>query len=147
MASARTLLLSETLLHSLYYHSDGIYILQKNSFTNGQITNDLSIPQKSSFLTQFLKFSAATFCSELFSLLSFSSEQNSESLLLFLFHGLEFRVVFFSAEGFGGRGFREFASLFVPLNGILSCFLFHGRIPKETPRVFCSAEQPEFCRK
>jgi hypothetical protein len=45
------------------------------------------------------------------------SEQNSESLLLFLFHGTEFPAFFSSAEWFGTE-FRE----------------------------FCSAEQLEFCR-
>jgi hypothetical protein len=35
------------------------------------------------------------------------SERNSESLLLFLFYGKEFRVVFSSAEGFGTE-FRGF---------------------------------------
>jgi hypothetical protein len=45
--------------------------------------------------------------SELFSLPLNSSEGNSESLLLFLVHGTEFRVVFSSEEGFGTE-FREF---------------------------------------
>jgi hypothetical protein len=84
-----------------------------------------------------------------------------ESLLLFLFHGTEFRVVVSSAEGFGrefrefasifvsrtefgvvfsfpegfGREFREFASIFVPRNGIPSSFLFHGRVRNGIPRV------------
>jgi hypothetical protein len=53
--------------------------------------------------------------SELFSLPRNGSEQNYESLLLFLFLGTEFRAFFSSAERFG----TEF-------------------------RVFCSAEQPEF---
>jgi hypothetical protein len=57
--------------------------------------------------------------SELFSLPRKGSERNSVSLLLFLFHGTEFRVVFSSLEGFG----TEFRS------------------------VFGSAEQPEFRRK
>jgi hypothetical protein len=35
------------------------------------------------------------------------SERNSESLLLFLFYGTEFRAVFSSAEGFGTE-FRSF---------------------------------------
>jgi hypothetical protein len=51
----------------------------------------------------------------------------SSSLLpRFFQHGTEFRVVFSSAEGFGTE-FREYASSFVPRNGIPSCFLFHGR--------------------
>ncbi len=49
--------------------------------------------------------------SKLFSLLLKGSEGNSEILLLFLFHGTELRVVFYSAEGFG-REFQEFASIF-----------------------------------
>ncbi len=59
--------------------------------------------------------------SELFNLPLKSSEGISESLVLFWFHGTEFRVVFSSLEGFG---FQEFASLFVKRNRILSCFLF-----------------------
>jgi hypothetical protein len=66
---------------------------------------------------------ASTFYSDYFSLPRNGSEHNSESLLLFLFHGTEFRVVFSSAEKFG-RKFRELASSLVPRNGILSCFLF-----------------------
>jgi hypothetical protein len=42
--------------------------------------------------------------SEMFSLPLKGLEGNSESLLLFLFHGMKFRVVLSSAEGFG----REF---------------------------------------
>ncbi len=45
--------------------------------------------------------------SELFSLPRKGSEQISESMFLFLFHGTEFRVVFSSAEGFGTE-FRRF---------------------------------------
>jgi hypothetical protein len=45
--------------------------------------------------------------SKLFSLPLNGSEGNSESLLLFLVHGMEFRIVFSSAEGFGTE-FREF---------------------------------------
>jgi hypothetical protein len=45
--------------------------------------------------------------SELFSLPRKDSEWNSASMLLFLFHGTEFRVVFSSAEGIGTE-FREF---------------------------------------
>ncbi len=50
--------------------------------------------------------------SELFSLPRKGSESNSESLLLFLFHGTEFRVVSSSAEGFG----TEFREVSVPRN-------------------------------
>ncbi len=70
------------------------------------------VPQKSSFLTLFLKFWAAAFCSEQVSLPRNGSERNSDSFLLYLFHGTEFRVVFSSAEGFG-REFREYASIFL----------------------------------
>ncbi len=45
--------------------------------------------------------------SELFSLPRKGSERNSASMLLFLFHGTEFRVVFSSSEGFGTE-FPEF---------------------------------------
>jgi hypothetical protein len=58
---------------------------------------------------------------------------NSESLFLFWFHGTEFRVVFSSAEGFGTE-LWEFASFFVPRNGIPSCFLFRGRVRNGIPR-------------
>jgi hypothetical protein len=71
---------------------------------------------------------------ELFSLPRNGSEQNSESLLLFLFHGTEFRVVFSSAEGFGTE-FREYTSIFVTRNGIPSCFLFRGGVRNGIPEV------------
>ncbi len=51
--------------------------------------------------------------SELCSLPQKSSEQNYRSLLLFLFHGTEFRVVFSSAEGFG-RNSEIFCSAEIP---------------------------------
>ncbi len=66
-----------------------------------------------------------------------SSERNFESLLLFLFHG---RVVFSSAEWFGTE-FQVFATIFVPWNGIPSCFLYRGMVQNGFPRVcfyFCS---------
>jgi hypothetical protein len=50
-----------------------------------------------------------------------------ESWLLFLFHGTEIRFLLSSLEGFGTE-FRELASIFVPLNGIPSCYLFCGRV-------------------
>jgi len=56
------------------------------------------------------------------------SEWNSENL-----HGTEFRVVFSSAEGFGTE-LWEFASIFVPRNGIPSYFLFRGRVRNGIPR-------------
>ncbi len=52
------------------------------------------------------------FCSKQVSLPLNGSERNSDSLLIYLFHGTEIRVVFSSAEGFG-REFREYASTFV----------------------------------
>ena len=55
--------------------------------------------------------------SELCSLPQKGSEQNYGSLLLFLFQGTEFRVVFSSAEGFGTE-FRDF--LFRGTTGIPS---------------------------
>jgi hypothetical protein len=65
-----------------------------------------------------------------------------KSLLLFLFHGTEFRVSFSSVEWFGAE-FREFASIFVPRYRVPSFFLLCGMIRNGIPRVFCSAEQPE----
>jgi hypothetical protein len=44
-------------------------------------------------------------------------------------------VVLSSTEWFGTE-FREFASIFVPQNGIPSCFLFLWRVRKGVPRVF-----------
>jgi hypothetical protein len=52
----------------------------------------------------------------------------------FFLYGKEFRVVFSSAEGFGTE-FREYASIFVPRNGIPSCFLFSGRVRNGIPEV------------
>ncbi len=72
--------------------------------------------------------------SEWFSLPRNGSEPNSESLLIFLFYGTEFRVIFSSAEGFGAK-FREHASIFDPRNGILRCFLFRGRVRNGIPRI------------
>ncbi len=104
----------------------------------------MSVHQKSSFLTLLLKYSAAAFflncvlihgmvwngipriCiyfdsternSELCSLPQKGSEHNYGRLLLFLFHGTEFRVVFSSTEGFGTE-FRDF--LFRGTTGIPS---------------------------
>jgi hypothetical protein len=104
--------------------------------------------EMSSFLTLLLKYSAVAFCSELVSLprngserhseriFKFflnGSERNSENLHLFWFHGTEFRVVFSSQEGFG-TDLWEFDSIFVPRNGIPSCFLFRGRVRNGIPR-------------
>jgi hypothetical protein len=74
--------------------------VEKTSFTKQQqntLTKCFSIHEKSSFLTLFLKFLAAVFCSEVFL----------------------FRKWF-------GTAFREFFSIFVPQNGILSCLLWNG---------------------
>ncbi len=82
------------------------------------------------------------FCSaernyELFSLPRNGLERNSESLLLVLFHGMQFWAFFSSAEWFVTE-FREFASIFVPLYIIPSIFLFHGLVRNGIPRVFSS---------
>ncbi len=71
--------------------------------------------------------------SELCSLPRNGSERNSENLHLFWFHGTEFRVVFSSAKWFGTE-LWEFASIFVPRNGIPSYFLFPGRVRNGIPR-------------
>jgi hypothetical protein len=91
-------------------------------------------------------FSSTERNSELFSLPLKGSEGNSESLLLFLFYGTEFRVVFFYADWFG-REFREFASFFGPRNGIPSCFILCGSVRNGILRILCSVEQPEYRRK
>ncbi len=71
--------------------------------------------------------------SELCSLPRNDSERNSGNLHLIWLHGTEFRVVFSSAEGFGTE-LWEFASIFVPRNGIPSYFLFRGRVRNGIPR-------------
>ncbi len=50
-----------------------------------------------------MKFWAAEFCVEQVSLPRNGSERNSDSLLLYVFHGTEFRVVFSSGEGSEGN--------------------------------------------
>ena len=55
----------------------------------------------------YIYFGSTERNSELFFLPEKGSEQNYGSLLLFLFHGTEFRVIFSSAEGFGTE-FRVF---------------------------------------
>jgi hypothetical protein len=50
----------------------------------------------------------------------------------------------FSSEPGLGMEFREFSSIFVPRNGIPSCFLFRGIVQNGIPRVcfyFCSIVQ------
>jgi hypothetical protein len=56
---------------------------------------------------EYFLFCLTEWNSEFLSLPLKRSEGNSESLLLFLFNGTEFRVVFSSSEGFGTE-FREF---------------------------------------
>ncbi len=62
------------------------------------------------------------------------SEQNSESLLLFLFHRTEFQVVFSSAEWFRTE-FHVFASIFVLWYRIPSIFLPCRMVRNGIPRV------------
>jgi hypothetical protein len=89
------------------------------------------------FGTAFREFISIFCCternSELCSLPRNDSERNSENLHLFWFHGTEFRVVFSAAEWFG-TDLWEFASIFVPRNGIPSYFLFRGRVRNGIPR-------------
>ncbi len=71
-----------------------------------------------------------------------NSEQKSESLLLFLFHGMEFWVIFFSSGEWFRTKFRELASIFVPLYGIPSIFsfvyfVFRGIFLSEIPNPKC----------
>jgi hypothetical protein len=68
--------------------------------------------------------------------------QNSECSFYFLFHRTEFRL--FSLPRRIQNLIPRFPSIFVPQNGILSCFLSRGRVRNGILRVFCSAEQPEF---
>jgi hypothetical protein len=97
------------------------------------------------------------------------SSQFAEACLLVSCCALFYVRCFLFAEWFG-TAFREFASIFIPRNGIPSCFLFRGRarngisrvcfyfvlrngIPSCSlfrgrvwngiPRGFCSKEQPE----
>ncbi len=109
-----------------------------NTKETGKISeqNDFSVPQKSSFLTLFLKFWAAAFCSEQVYLPRNGSERNSDSLLLYLFHGTEFRVVFSSAEGFG-REFSEYASIFVSTERNSKLFSLPRKGSERNSEVFC----------
>jgi hypothetical protein len=68
-------------------------------------------------------FGSSEWNSELCSLPQKGSEQNYGSLFLFLVHGMEFRVVFSSAEGFGTE-FRD--------------FLFRGTIGIPSEITICS---------
>ncbi len=73
------------------------------------------------------------FFSELFSLPQNGLEQQSESLLLFLFHGTEFWLVFSSSEGFSERNSE---SCFYFLFHRTEFRLFHGRVRNWNPKVF-----------
>jgi hypothetical protein len=90
-----------------------------------------------------------------------SPSLSSCNLPRFVLHGMEFRVVFSSAEWFGaefrefatisvlrngipgyflsaegfGTEFREHAYFFDPRNGIPSCFHFRGRVRNGIPRI------------
>ncbi len=83
--------------------------------------------------------------SELFCFPLKDSEGNSKSLLLLL-QGMEFRVASLPLKGLEGN-FESLLLFFVPQNGILSYFLFRERVRNGIPKIFCSAEQPEFHRK
>ncbi len=82
--------------------------------------------------------------SELFSLPLKSSEGNSESLLLFWFHGTEFRVVFSSAEVvsfYFCSTERNSLMLSLPRNGSewnSESFLFHGTAAIPWEITICS---------
>jgi hypothetical protein len=52
--------------------------------------------------------------------------------------------LFFSSAEWFRTEFPEFTSISVPLNGILSIFLFRRIVQNVILRVFCSVEQPEF---
>ncbi len=79
--------------------------------------------------------------SELFSLPRKGSERNSASMLLVLFHGTEFRVVFSSTEWFGTEYqeflFRGTAGIrseitICSVNSVFRGILFFGEIPNPT---------------
>ncbi len=57
---------------------------------------------------------------------------------LFWFHGTEFRVVSLPQKGSFGTELWEFASIFVPRNGIPSYFVFRGRVRNGIPRFSVS---------
>ncbi len=90
--------------------------------------------------------------SELFSLPLKGSEGNSESLLLFLFRGKEFRDVFSSAEGFGTE-FREIlfrGTAGIPseiticsVNSVFRGIIFLSEIPNPTKNWRLSGIWPE----
>ncbi len=97
----------------------GIDSLRYAAEESAHYQNDFSVPQKLSFLTLFLKLSAAAFC------FSFSKTN--------VFSPKTLRT-------------KSESLLFVPRSGIPSIFLFIGIVWKGIPRVFSSAEQPEFRR-
>ncbi len=114
----------------------------KISFTKQPKNKMICMYLKSLLFWHYFEIFGCRVCFKLFSLPRNGSEKHSESLLLFLFHGTNLRVVFSSTEVFGTE-FQEFASIFVPRNGISSCFLFHGRI-RNRIREF---SVPEFHQK
>jgi hypothetical protein len=81
----------------------------------------LSVLQKLSFLTLFLKFLAAAFW-----------ENESKQKVPVPANRIE--SVFSSVKCFKTK-FLNVASIFVPRNGILSCFLFWGLVQNGIPRV------------
>ncbi len=89
---------------------------------------------KTCFGTEFREFASI-----------FSMERNSEHFSP-LRNGSERNPrVFCSAKCFRTE-FREFASIFVSWYRIPSILLLCGTVPNGIPKVFCSAEQPEFRR-
>ncbi len=115
--------------------ADGIprkkFVLRNSSKITEQ--NDLSVHQMSSFLTLFLTYSAAHFVLSWFLFHGMVRNGIPRVYFYFLMHGKEFWVVLSSAEWFGTK-FQEFASIFVPRNGIPSCFLFLGKVRNGIPR-------------
>ncbi len=63
-----------------------------------------------------------------------ASERNSKSLLLFLLHRMEFRVVFSSSEKF-----KKFASIGKEFRAFFSSALFHGTAGIPPEQTNCSA--------
>ncbi len=95
-------------------------------------------------MTLFLKFLAATFCSDLFSLPQNRWGQNFKSLLLLSFHGTEFQVVFSSAKGYIERNSESLFLFLFHETEFRVFFLFPGMVQNGIQRVcfyFCSKEQ------
>jgi hypothetical protein len=74
---------------------------------------------------------------KLFSLSRNSSERNFASLLLFLFHGTEFRAFFSSTEWFWTE-FREFSVPLKSWNSVGTNHLFRDFVYSVFPRIFLS---------